>query len=344
MITLAHFYTFGVGLVGALTFLVLGFPLPWLLGTLSACLVAAIIGIEMKAIKPLNEAMRTIVGVAVGATISVTLLVSMIAMWPTLLLIPVMVILIGVIGVPYFHRLWGYDWVTSYYSAMPGGLQDMLVFGEEAGGNVRAMSLIHATRVLIIVMAVPFLMQAYWQADLTNPPGAAIASIAPQQIVILIFCGLAGWQAAKFVGMSGASILGPLILAAAASLAGILHTRPPAEAVWLAQYFIAITVGVKYVGITQAEVRRDILAGLGYCGILIVITVIFTGIIHALDLAPSRETLLSFAPGGQAELVVLALIVGADMAFVVTHHLVRIFFVILCAPYFERVFRKIPLG
>jgi uncharacterized membrane protein AbrB (regulator of aidB expression) len=37
-------------------------------------------------------------------------------------------------------------------------------------------------------------------------------------------------------------------------------------------------------------------------------------------------------PGGQAELVVLALIVGADMTFVVAHHLLRIFVVILGAP------------
>ena len=36
-------------------------------------------------------------------------------------------------------------------------------------------------------------------------------------------------------------------------------------------------------------------------------------------------------PGGQAELVVMALIVGADMGFVVAHHLFRIFIVILGA-------------
>jgi uncharacterized membrane protein AbrB (regulator of aidB expression) len=51
------------------------------------------------------------------------------------------------------------------------------------------------------------------------------------------------------------------------------------------------------------------------------------------------ETLLAFAPGGQAELTVLALIVGADMAFVVAHHVLRIFSVILGAPIAARVLR-----
>ena len=248
--------------------------------------------------------------------------------------------LIGAIGVPYFSRVWGYDWATSYYAAMPGGLQDMLVFGEEAGGNVRAMSLIHATRVLVIVIALPFLLKLFWEADLSNPPGAATATLPLSQLAIMAVCGLAGWQIAARLGMFGASILGPLILTAIASLAGILHHRPPAEAVWMAQFFIAITVGVKYVGITRVEIRRDVLAGLGFCGILIVLTLIFVQAALFLNLGPPMEILLALAPGGQAELVVLALIVGADMAFVVSHHLLRIFVVILGAPIAARFFKE----
>ena len=57
-------------------------------------------------------------------------------------------------------------------------------------------------------------------------------------------------------------------------------------------------------------------------------------------MAPGKETLLSFAPGGQAELAVLALIVGADVAFVVAHHVLRIFVVILGAPFAKRLFGK----
>ena len=51
-----------------------------------------------------------------------------------------------------------------------------------------------------------------------------------------------------------------------------------------------------------------------------------------LNLAEPVEAILSLAPGGQGELVVLAIIVGADLTFVVAHHLLRIFFVILGAP------------
>jgi hypothetical protein len=283
--------------------------------------------------------MRTILGVAVGATLTPAVLATFPAMWPTLLLVPIMVAVIGVIGVPYFQRFCGYDFATAYYATMPGGLQDMIVFGEEAGANVRTLSLIHATRVMVIVVALPFLLIGIWEADLSNPPGAPATSIPPLELLLMAVCAIAGWRLAKRVGLFGASILGPLIITAALTLAGGLHNRPPAEAIWAAQFFIGMTIGTKYAGITMAEIRKDLAAGLGFCGILIVLTLIFVEAIYGLGLAPGMETLLAFAPGGQAELTVLALIVGADVAFVVAHHVLRIFVVIMGAPLAARVFR-----
>jgi membrane AbrB-like protein len=336
--------SFAVAFVGVAVFKFLHLPLPWLLGPIFACLIAALGGVPMRGIKVVNDAMRTILGVAVGATFTTALLVSMGAMWPTLLMIPVMTGCIGLLGVLYFQRFWGFDFATSYYAAMPGGLQDMLVFGEEAGGNVRTLSLIHATRIMVIVVALPFLLKWVWDADLTNPPGAPAATIAPSQLALMVFCGIAGWLLAKRVSMFGATILGPLIMAAVFALSGILQHRPPAEAIWAAQFFIGMSVGSKYIGVTMAEVRKDVTAGLGFCVILLLLTVVFAETIHLTGLAPPMETILAFAPGGQAELTVLALIVGADMAFVVAHHVLRIFVVILGAPLFARLFNVGSVG
>ena len=330
--------TFGIAAVGVAIFHAVALPLPWLLGPIAACLIAALSGVKMSGIAPLNEGMRTILGLAVGATFTPVLLASMALMWPTLLMIPVMVVVIGLVGVPYFQRIWGYDFATSYYSTMPGGLQDMLVFGEEAGGNPRTLSLIHATRVLVIVVALPFILQGFWGADLSNPPGDPASSVPPEQLLLMIACALVGWQGAKRIGMFGASILGPLIVAAICAMTGLLHYRPPVEAIWAAQFFIGMGVGMKYTGITMTEVRRDLVAGFGFCGILIVLTLIFVEIVYMFGLANGMDALLAFAPGGQAELTILALIVGADMAFVIAHHVLRIFVVILGAPLFARVF------
>ena len=329
--------SFAVAGSGVLVFSWVDLPLPWLLGPIFACLVAALAGVPLGSLKWLNDSMRTILGVAVGTSLTPAVLSDFPSMWPTLLLVPVMILAVGLIGVPYFRRLCGYDFPTAYYGAMPGGLQDMIIFGEEAGANVRTLSLIHATRVLVIVVALPFLLQTIWNADLSSPPGLPIGSVPLKELAIMVLCALLGWRVAKWIGLFGASILGPLILTAAVTLADGLHYRPPAEAIWAAQFFIGMTIGSKYAGITMTEVRHDLLAAFGFCLILIVLTVAFVAVTYVLDLAPSMEALLSFAPGGQAELTVLAIIVGADMAFVVAHHILRIFTVIIGAPIAARL-------
>ena len=335
-----HFRTHTICLTGAAIFLWLELPLPWLFGPLFSCLLAALIGINLYSIKILSDAMRTILGVAVGATVTLSFLLTLPGFWNTLIFIPITVILSGIIGVWYFQKLCGYDFPTAYYSSMPGGLQDMLVFGEEAGGNVRAMSLIHATRVLVIIIALPILLTFIWGISLDKPPGDPIRNFEIEQLIILGICGIAGWKIASFLGMFGASILGPLVLTAIASITGILHTRPPVEAIWAAQYFIALGIGVKYVGVTAQEIRKDILAGLGFCIFLLVITLSIVSLVINYNLAPAVDAILSMAPGGQAELVVITLIVGADLGFVVAHHLFRIFIVILGAPIMERFMKS----
>ena len=335
-------YAFVVALIGVFVFHLVDLPLPWLLGPIFGCLIAALAGVPLGGIARLNEGMRTILGVAVGATMTPAVIATFPAMWPTLILMPLMVIAIGVLGVPYFQRLCGYSFPTAYYATMPGGLQDMLAFGEEAGAKVRTLSLVHATRVMVIVVALPFLLQGVWGAELSNPPGAPATSIPAVELVLMVVAALLGWRIAKMVGLFGASILGPLIFSAALALSGVLTHRPPAEAIWAAQFFIGMTIGSKYAGITMQEVRRDLLASLGFCVILIFLTVVFVEVIYTFDLAPGMEALLSFAPGGQAELTVLALIVGADVSFVVAHHVLRMLVVILVAPLAARIFNPEP--
>ncbi|CTQ49438.1 AbrB family transcriptional regulator [Jannaschia donghaensis] len=333
-----------VAALGVGAFYLLSLPLPWLLGPIIACLIAALLGMPMRGMPVVNNLMRTILGVAVGATFTWALVAAMAQMWTTLILVPLMVAAIGLVGVPYFQRLCGFDFATSYYGAMPGGLQDMLLFGEEAGGDVRALSLIHATRVMVVVVALPFILNGYWGVDLSNPPGLPVADLPLGQLMLMLVCGVVGWRVAKAIGLFGASILGPMILSAVLALTGTLQFRPPAEAIWMAQFFIGMTVGTKYAGVTGPEVRRVVTAALGFCVILLILSGLFVEAIHLLNLAPPMETLLAFAPGGQAEMTVLALIAGADMAFVIAHHVLRIVVVILGAPLAARLFSPRPQG
>lgn len=344
-LTRARLVTLAAALLGAAVFLSAGLPLPLLLGPMLGCLCFALAGAGLQSMGAAGTFFRTFLGVAIGSTVTPEMIASLPSHGPTLALIPLFVLVIGLVGYPFFRRVTGYDHPTAFYSAMPGGLQDMLIFGEEAGGNVRTMSLIHATRVLAIVTVAPFLLTLIYDLDLTSAPGAPAVSYQVWEIALMVVAGLAGWKGAERIGLFGASILGPLILTAALSLTGVIHSRPPAEMIWIAQFFIGIAVGSKYAGITARELRHDVLAGAAYAAILAFVAFSFIELALRLSPAETLDVWLAFLPGGQAEMAVVALVAGADVAFVVAHHLLRIFVVILSAPIVARWFdgRKPPV-
>ena len=55
-------------------------------------------------------------------------------------------------------------------------------------------------------------------------------------------------------------------------------------------------------------------------------------ILEALTGLPFAATWLAFAPGGVAEMTLISLALGIDVAFVSTHHLVRVVFMVTAAP------------
>ncbi|ETW11490.1 putative ammonia monooxygenase [Roseivivax marinus] len=329
--------TVALGCLGAAAFWRLGLPLPFLFGPLVLCLVAALARVPISSPRRLGKLMRTVLGVAIGASITPEVVDRLPQMAVSLALVPVSVVVTALIGVPFFRRVVGFDAVTAWYASMPGGLQEMVTFGEEAGANVRALTLIHATRLLLIVLIAPFVLTQLFDADLTRPIGDPAASLPPSELAIMAAAAIAGWQIAERIGMFGASILGPMLLAAVLSLAGVIHHRPPAEAILAAQLFIGIALGAGYVGITMAEVRKVVLAGIVFVVIVAAVATAFAETVIFLGLAPPQDGFLAFAPAGQAEMAVIAIVVGADLGYVVTHHLTRVFLVIIGAPIASRL-------
>jgi hypothetical protein len=324
--------TAAIAAAGAAAFLLLSLPIPFLLGPMFLCLISALGGVRLEGMGWLGSAFRTVLGVAAGASITPDVMQAVPEMALSLMVLPVFVICTALASYPLMRRGFGFDPVTSYYGAMPGGLQDLVVFGEEAGANVRVLSLIHATRVLFIVSIAPFILGHVWGVDLLARPGVDAADSPPLQIVLLIAAGLGGWAIAKHLNIFGSSIIGPMVLTAVLSLSGIITQRPPAEMIWACQFVIGIGVGAKYAGVTWAELRQVVVAGIANGAALAAVSAVFILGVIASGLAPSLEAFLAFLPGGQGEMVVLAIIAGADLTYVVLIHIFRVALVVMLAP------------
>lgn len=324
--------------IGTAIFYALGLPLPFLFGPMFACLIAALGGAKLKGLGPISVGARTILGVAVGASVTPQVVGQLPQMAISVAFIPPYIALIALIGVPFFSRVCRFDRTTAYYAAMPGGLQDMVIFGAQAGGDMRALSLVHATRILIIVTIAPIVLTSLFGASLDNPIGEPAADLPGVELVVMALAAIIGWKGGERIGLFGASILGPLILTAILSLAGIIHHRPPSEAILSAQFLIGMGIGVSYVGVTLAELRRVVAAAIAFVLILAILAAILTEIVILIGLAQPVNAFLAFAPGGQAEMTVLAIVSGADLGYVVAHHLTRIVVVIIGAPLAAKVF------
>ena len=156
-------------------------------------------------------------------------------------------------------------------------------------------------------------------------------------MAIMAACALIGWKGGERIGLFGASILGPLILTAALSLADVIHHRPPVEAILIAQLSIGVSVGAHYVGITWAEFQRVVLASVGFTLLIVLLSAGPAYLVAHLGVTDPATAMLAFLPGGQAELTVLAIVAGVDVAYVVIHHVFRMSLVIIGAPVAMRI-------
>lgn len=331
--------TLALGLAGVAVFTLLGLPLPFLFGPMAACLLAALFGAPLRAMGQVSVGARTVLGLAVGAAVTPALLAKVPQMLGSVAVVPVYIALIGLVGVPFFRRICRFDPVTAFYAAMPGGASDMVLFGQEAGGNVRQLSLVHVTRLLVIMVVAPIVLVHGYGVRLDHPVGEPAASLPPGEMALMIAAALIGWKGGERIGLFGAAIMGPLILAALLSLTGLLHQRPPREALLAAQFLIGLGIGVSYVGVTLREIRDTVAGGASFVVILALLAAAATEIVQLAGLAPPVEAFLAFTPGGQAEMSMLAIVSGADLGFVIIHHLVRILLVILGAPVLFRLIR-----
>ena len=318
----------------------IGAPLPFLFGSLFGCLFTSLLGIKLAGIPIVSSVSRSVLGVAIGTTLTMEVITTIPSYVPTLLIIPLYVFLISSIGYPFFRKVLKYDRPTAYYAAMPGGLQDMIVFGIEAGGNPRTLSLVHATRSLVLITIAPIVLTQIFELELGNPLGSPIIELPLIENVGLFLTGIVGMLLFRKLKLFGADILGPLLLSAPLAMGGILTHRPSEEMIILSQFFIGLGVGIQYQGITTKELRRDVIAGLGFVAVIIPLALLTLLVASQVSDIPLFELFLCFWPGGQAEIAVMTLAAGGSVSIIVLHHIVRILLVITGAPLLHRLKNK----
>lgn len=320
---------------GGAIFAWLNTPLPWMLGSMLFVTIAALLKAPIGFSMPLRVCMAMVLGAFLGSAFSPDILNRLTDWIGGVIVMVVFVSIATAISVAFFMRFGRLDRVTAFFSGTPGGLGAMAIIGEEQGGDPRVIPLVHTVRIFVVVFAIPFYLLLVEHLEIQRDGSLSLGGrpdAGPLELLILAVCAGGGFAIAKLIRLPGAQIVGPMILSAIVYLADGVEGAPPSALVAVAQVVIGAGIGARFRGIDVRELARPLLLGLA-SGILMLAAAMLIAIVMGPHLGLSSHALiLALAPGGVAEMSMVALALDVDTAFIATMHIVRIVLIVSLAP------------
>ena len=307
-------------------------PLGYLLGSLVAVgLIAAAgwtpFGKPVTLPARLRFSFVPVIGVAIGGAFTPDVARQALGWGPSLAALCVFVPVAHVVGYR-IYRWGGLDPREAFYGAVPGGLIEAVQLGEEAGADVALLTVLQFLRLIGTIITVPLLFwgltgQAVGSASGVQMVGAG-AVLGAADVAVLLVCGGAGVVVARALRFPGWIITGPICASALAHGAGWVEGVPPGWLVAMTQVVLGTGLGARFVGVPRRVLQRA--AGLAVVNgaAALVLALGFAYGVHGLAGVPVAAAFLAFAPGGLAEMSLIALSLKMSVIYVTAHHVVRI--------------------
>ena len=324
--------TLVIGAAGGLAAMLLHLPLALLLGSLVVTGVVAAagwrpFGLAVTLPMRLRSAFVPVIGVSIGGAFTPEVVGQAGAWWPSLLAL--LLFLPVTHGVGYFvYTRGGLPKLESFFGSVPGGLIETVQMGEEAGGDVRLMTVLQFLRLILTIIFVPLIFMALTGASVGSASGVALPAAAVpltvQEVAVLLAAGGLGVWVGRLVRLPAAIMTGPILFSAVAHAAGLVHGVPPAWLVGVTQVVVGCGLGARFAGADRGMLVRAM-------RLAVVVAVLSLGIAYGFAVAlagwveePVAAVFLAFAPGGLAEMSLIALSLQMSVVYVTVHHVARI--------------------
>lgn len=330
-----------IGALGGAVFHALALPLAWMLGAMVATTIAAFARAPLAESRALRASMSLVFGVFLGSAFTPDIL-GRLAHWAGGAGATAVFVALTTLAAFLFFRRLGLGRATAFFSATPGGLGVMTLIGEREGGDIRTIALMHATRILVVVFAIPFWLRYVERLDIPRVASLGDRELAdPANLALITAIALAGWLLGRLARLPAAPLVGPMLTCGAAYMSGLVHGAPPASAIVIAQVVMGAGVGARFVGVSLGSAGRTILISAGSSAALFAAALGFSALFAPVLGVERTALLLAIAPGGLAEMALIAISLHVDLAFVSTMQIVRIMLIVALAPV---VFRLLGWG
>ena len=316
----------------------IGIPLPWLLGPLILIGFFCALKVEIKIPKKPLPLVRALLGCVIGTNFTSEIFDNINQFGKSLFLLPFFVVLMILSTYIVLKKIMNYDKKTSLIGSMPGGLNEMVLLVSEIGGNERIVTLLNTTRIIMVVTIVSILTHLFTE-DFINETSELLYFSHLDDLLYIFIISIIGFFIGKILSIPGYSIIGPMLISSFLHAFDFINVTPNILLIIVIQIYLGSNLGLYFKGINFQEFLGPIKAGVLSTLISFIPLSLFLYFLNFLGF-DLLSLILSYAPGGQAEMCILTLSIGGDIVFVSIHHVFRVFFVIIMAALLKKYLLK----
>ena len=333
-----YLFSIFLAVFGGLIAYNIGIPLPWLLGPLFLIGFFCALKVEIKIPKKPLPLVRALLGCVIGTNFTSEIFANINQFGKPLFFLPFFVVLMILCTYFILKKIMNYDKKTSLIGSMPGGLNEMVLLVSEIGGNERIVTLLNTTRIIMVVTIASILTYLLTEDIMNRTPEVLYFSHLNDLLFIFII-SIIGFFIGKILSIPGYSIIGSMLLSSFLHASGFINVTPNILLIIFIQIYLGSNLGLYFKGINLQEFLGPIKAGILSTLISFIPLSLFLFFLNFLGF-DFLSLILSYAPGGQAEMCILTLSIGGDIVFVSIHHVFRVFFVIILASILKKYLLK----
>lgn len=293
--------------------------------------------------KALRKAGQILIGLTIGSSIHLPMLVSVSTQIPWFVAI-VLLLLLGSLAI---GRLYAWlevtDWLTGTLATTPGNIGVMASIAADFSKNSAQVSLVQLLRFTTIIVVVPLLAHITHSTDvgfilhnLVQDPRLGQLQAWGVWVVVLVGA-IAAVQLGSRIGIPVAAFFCPVLVGIAAtqwlgdgSGHGAYATLPPLLNL-VGQVLLGITIG-EYWALNPRLKLTTLMHAVVCVGLMLSLGLATATLLHVLTSWSWLTCLLVAAPGGSPEMIWIALSLDQTIEIVTAAHLVRLLVLNLSLP------------
>ena len=328
---------FLIALCGGLVFSFISIPVPWLLGPMSATLIAGRIkGFTLYWPRALRDIALILIGYSIGLSFTRASVDSIADNLPAMLIMTVILVTSAALISKVISKLSGIDYPTVLIGSIPGGLSQMIIFAEEMKGiNITTVTFLQVSRLLMIVFVVPFIIfgPIFDISHMENEfAGTGQSIFDPIMSFIFFIVCILGALIGNKLRLPTPFLLGPILGTAILTYSGFTGPSLPLAVLDASQLMIGGYIGM-LLKPEKLEKKTSTIALALLSGFMLVIGSLVLSFFLSDALNINIVTsFLSLAPGGMDQMGIIAHEVRADLSMVSGFQLFRLFFIYFAVP------------